>query len=168
MVSWHPGVGGRGRVLESGHPGKSPLLFFPLHGEEMGPQAQGRTAGGTRQQGQESVQKRVPRKWCPTSAVASHFAQSTLGALCVEGLKTQVSPARVPVCCPQREHVTDKALKIVIIRSTAWMLTCNPNAWETNTQKIPFISCPGVSLSSKNMCPFKCTGPRPLISLPCN
>lgn len=117
---WCPGTQSGEAEEESQNQGTLANLFLlsPTRGKTWALGPRFGLQEGRGQQGQESVQKGVPRNWCPTSAVVSHSCPKYTVLFCVwAGFRRLQSLARVPCLCPQREHcVTDKALKMFIIR----------------------------------------------------
>ena len=105
-VSWHPEWGGRGWVLESGHPGKSPLPSFPYTGEEMDPRPKVRTAGGTR-----AARARISAEGCSQEMVSNLSCSFTFlpkvhcALLCVGGFRKTAEPGESPLLAAHKENI---------------------------------------------------------------
>ena len=104
-MSWHPEWGGRGGVLESGHPGKS-LPSFPNTGEDMGPRPKVRTAGGTK-----AARARISAEGCFQEMVSNLSCSFTFlpkvhcALLCVGGFQKTAEPGESPLLAAHKENI---------------------------------------------------------------
>lgn len=102
MVSWRPEWGGRGGVLESGHPGKSPPLSFPNTGEGMGPRPKVRTAGGTRAARAEGCSQEMVSN---LSCSFTFLPKVHCALLCVGGFRKTAEPGESPLLAAHKENI---------------------------------------------------------------